>query len=98
MANRLVGAENVRAALALVARGEVPLGIVYRTDALVDRGVRIVDEFPAGSHPPIRYPIALPVGAKTAAAPFAAYLSTAPADAIFVKYGFIPLHSPAPKD
>ena len=41
-------AENVRAALALVSRGEAPFGIVYATDALADKGVRVVDAFPAG--------------------------------------------------
>src|SRR2546423_4135786 len=52
-------AENVRAALALVSRGEAPLGIVYATDALSDPGVKIVDTFPADSYPPIVYPAAL---------------------------------------
>jgi molybdate transport system substrate-binding protein len=91
IADRLVRAENVRAALAFVDRGEVPLGIVYKTDALVDKGVRTVDTFPADTHAPITYPIALTVGAKSDAAKFAAYLSTPAADAVFVKYGFIPL-------
>ncbi len=92
VADRLVRAENVRAALAYVDRGEVPLGIVYATDALVDQGVRTVDTFPADTHPAITYPIALTVGAKSDAAKFAAYLSTPAADAVFVKYGFVPLH------
>ena len=52
-------AENVRAALLLVARGEAPLGIVYSTDAAAEPGVRIVATFPAESHPPITYPAAL---------------------------------------
>ena len=51
--------QNVRAALALVARGEAPLGIVYRTDALAEPGVSIVGTFPAGSHPPVVYPAAV---------------------------------------
>jgi molybdate transport system substrate-binding protein len=92
VADRLVRAENVRAALAFVERGEVPLGIVYKTDALIDKGVRIVDTFPADSHPPITYPIALTVGAKSVAAQFADYLSMPGASAIFVKYGFVALH------
>jgi molybdate transport system substrate-binding protein len=92
VADHLVRAENVRAALALVERGEVPLGIVYRTDALIDKGVRVVDTFPADTHAPITYPVGLTVGAKTDAAKFAAYLSTPAADAVFVKYGFTPLH------
>ena len=51
-------AENVRAALLLVARGEAPLGIVYATDAAAEPGVRIVARFPEDSHPPIVYPAA----------------------------------------
>jgi molybdate transport system substrate-binding protein len=90
--NRLVRADNVRAAMAFVDRGEAPLGIVYRTDALVDKGVRIVGVFPAETHPPITYPIALRVGAKAGAARFADYMRTPTADAVFVKYGFLPLH------
>src|SRR4051794_8251941 len=53
--DRLAPAENVRAALLLVERGEAPLGIVYRTDAMADTRVRIVDTFPRASHPPIVY-------------------------------------------
>ena len=89
--NRLVRAENVRAALALVDRGEVPLGIVYRTDALIDHGVRLVDVFPADSHPPIAYPLALTTGARSGAREFADFLRTPTAAAVFVKYGFVPL-------
>src|SRR6202046_3329554 len=57
VSSRIVRAENVRSALAFVARGEAPLGIVYRTDALAEKKVRIVAEFPADTHPPITYPI-----------------------------------------
>lgn len=57
--DRIAQAENVRAALLLVARGEAPLGIVYSTDAAAEPNVRIVGEFPADSHPPIIYPAAL---------------------------------------
>jgi molybdate transport system substrate-binding protein len=89
--SRLVRAENVRAALALVDRGEVPLGIVYRTDALIDQGVRIVGVFPADSHQPIIYPLALSVGARNGAREFAEFLRTPTAAAVFVKYGFTPL-------
>ena len=56
VSSRIVRAENVRAALAFVARGEAPLGIVYRTDALAEKRVRIVDVFPEDSHPPVTYP------------------------------------------
>jgi molybdate transport system substrate-binding protein len=87
---RLVRAENVRAALAYVDRGEVPLGIVYRTDALIDHGVRIVDVFPADTHPPIVYPIALTVGARGGAREFTDFLRSPKAAAVFVKYGFTP--------
>jgi molybdate transport system substrate-binding protein len=65
---------------------------VYKTDALIDKGVRIVDEFPADTHPPITYPLALTAGAKAGATKFAEFLRTPTADAVFVKYGFIPLH------
>ena len=51
-------AENVRAALAFVARGETPLGIVYETDAKIEPKVKIVGVFPDGSHPPVTYPVA----------------------------------------
>ena len=58
LAPRLARADNVRAALLLVERGEAPLGIVYATDAAASRGVRVVGTFPAESHPPITYPFA----------------------------------------
>jgi molybdate transport system substrate-binding protein len=91
VADHIVRADNVRAALAFVERGEVPLGIVYKTDALVDKGVRIVDTFPAESHPRITYPIALTVGAKSVAAQFADYLSKPAAGVVFARYGFTSL-------
>ena len=52
-------AESVRAALLLVSRGEAPLGIVYRTDAVADQNVAIVGSFPPDSHPPVVYPVAV---------------------------------------
>jgi molybdate transport system substrate-binding protein len=88
---QLVRAENVRAALEYVARGEAPLGIVYRTDALADRRVRIIDTFPASSHPPIIYPLALTASAGPAAARFATFLESPAARQIFARYGFEPL-------
>jgi molybdate transport system substrate-binding protein len=88
---RIVRAENVRAALAFVARGEAPLGIVYRTDALAEKKVRIVDEFPADSHPPITYPIALTTHARAGAEQFVDYVRSPGASEIFRKYGFTPL-------
>ena len=59
VAPRLARAENVRAALLLVKRGEAPLGIVYSTDAAASKGVRVVGTFPSDTHPPISYPFAL---------------------------------------
>jgi molybdate transport system substrate-binding protein len=86
---QVAGTENVRAALALVSRGEAPFGIVYATDALADKGVRIVDTFPPDSYPPILYPEALVVASKSAAArPLLDYLRSAPARAVWQKYGF----------
>jgi molybdate transport system substrate-binding protein len=88
---KIAGAENVRAALALVSRGEAPLGIVYRTDALADKGVRIVDTFPEASHPAIVYPVAMTINARTAA-PKALldFLASAAARPIWQRYGFLP--------
>lgn len=86
---RVARAENVRAALALVSRGEAPFGIVYRTDALADKGVRIIDEFPPGSHPPIIYPAALLARSESGAARFLLdYLRAAPARAVWERHGF----------
>jgi molybdate transport system substrate-binding protein len=87
-------AESVRAALALVARGEAVLGIVYSTDAKVEPGVRIVGTFPADSHPPIIYPVAATATAKPDASGYLTFLRTSAAKAIFEKYGFQFLVSP----
>ena len=84
--------ENVRIALALVARGEAPLGIVYQTDARAEPGVRVLGRFDASLHPPIVYPIALLQGAPPAARAFEAYLRGPQARAIFSKHGFTPLN------
>jgi molybdate transport system substrate-binding protein len=82
-------AENVRAALVLVARGEAPLGIVYSTDAAAEPGVKIVATFPADSHPPITYPAALARESKNAdASSFLDFLRSAKARAVFEKQGF----------
>jgi molybdate transport system substrate-binding protein len=93
---KLAMAENVRAALVLVARGEAPLGIVYATDARVDPGVKVVGVFPEESHPPIIYPAALTANAKATAAPYLAFLRTAAAKTIFEHYGFTVLAKPGP--
>jgi molybdate transport system substrate-binding protein len=81
-------AENVRAALALVSRGEAPLGIVYTTDANADKSVKVVGTFPEDSHPPILYPVALTATAKPDARAFLDYLTSAKAKPIFEAQGF----------
>jgi molybdate transport system substrate-binding protein len=86
--------ENVRAALALVARGEAKLGIVYSTDAKVEPGVKIVGTFPPDSHPAIIYPVAATATAKPQANDYLAFLRSSAAKAIFEKYGFKFLVSP----
>jgi molybdate transport system substrate-binding protein len=86
--SKLAMAENVRAALLLVARGEAPLGIVYETDAKIDPSVRILGVFPEDSHPPIVYPVALTRNAKAIAAEYLAFLTTPAAKAVFERYGF----------
>jgi molybdate transport system substrate-binding protein len=86
---RVARAENVRAALALVSRGEAPFGIVYATDARADKGVRMMDTFPATSHPPIVYPAAVLASSRSPAAqPLLDYLRSAPARRVWEQYGF----------
>jgi len=92
---KLAMAEDVRAALALVARGEVPLGIVYETDAKVDPSVKIVGLFPEDSHPPIIYPVAMTEKAKPDTAKYLACLTAPEAKAIFERYGFRVLAKPS---
>ena len=88
VADKLARAENVRAAMRYVVRGEAPLGIVYASDALVEKGVRVVDTFPARTHAPIVYPVALTISAKSEAAGFLAYLLGPRGREVFVRYGF----------
>ncbi len=89
VSDRVAGAENVRAALAFVSRGETPLGIVYATDAAADKGVAIVGMFPADTHPPIIYPIALIATSKNPEArKFLSYLESPAAAGFFLKQGF----------
>ena len=89
VAGRLAPAENVRAAMALVERGAAPLGIVYATDANASRAVRVVGSFPASSHAPIRYPIAvLKASRHRDAAGFRAFLLSRQGRAIFARHGF----------
>jgi molybdate transport system substrate-binding protein len=86
---QIAQAESVRAALALVARKEAPFGIVYQTDATAEPKVKVVGVFPADTHPPIIYPIALTAGSTNPdAAAFLAYLSSAKARPFFEKQGF----------
>lgn len=87
--NRVARAENVRAALRLVARGEAPLGVVYATDALADREVKVVGRFPAASHPRITYPMALlKTSAHPDAEPFRGFLLGREGRAVFARHGF----------
>lgn len=87
--DKTANAESVRAALALVARGEAPLGIVYSTDATPDKTVKIVGTFPEDSHPPIVYPAAVIKDSKAAdAVPFLAYMKSLKARPAFEKQGF----------
>ena len=86
---KAVGAENVRAALQLVSRGEARAGIVYETDAKVSKGVVVADVFPEITHPAITYPVAiLASSSNPEATSFRAFLLSSTASAIFHKYGF----------
>jgi len=86
---KVARAENVRAALALVERGEAPFGIVYETDAKAAKGVRVIGVFPPGSHPAIRYPIARLTSATSPEAEgFRRFLISGAGRAIFARYGF----------
>jgi molybdate transport system substrate-binding protein len=89
--DKIVPTENVRAALAAVESGNVQTGIVYRTDALISRSVRIAFEVPRSDGPKISYPVAI-VGdskQKPAAQKFIDFLQSPPAQEVFRKYGFI---------
>src|SRR5579871_1535958 len=87
--DRIAQAENVRAALLLVSRGETPLGIVYQTDAASEPGVRIVGTFPDDTHPPIIYPAALTKDSNNAiAAEFLKYIRSVAAKPAFERQGF----------
>ncbi|MGK7868380.1 molybdate ABC transporter substrate-binding protein [Falsiroseomonas sp. E2-1-a20] len=89
---RLARADNVRSALLLVERGEVPLGIVYATDAAASlgasTGVVVLGTFPAESHPPITYPFALTRRAGAEAAALHAFLTGPEAAATWQRFGF----------
>ena len=88
---------DVRAALMLVVRGEVEAGVLYASDAMLEPRVRIIDTFPATTHPPIVYPFALVADSDNPQAEhFAAFVRSADAREIFAKHGFIQLPQPAP--
>src|SRR5262249_2506862 len=93
-APKMAMSENVRAALALVARGEAPLGIVYETAAKVEPGVKIGGSSRPASHPPIVYPFAATATAKTQAERYLGFLRSAAAKVIFERYGFTMLAKP----
>jgi len=87
--DRIAQAENVRAALLLVSRGEAAAGIVYQTDAAADPAVHILGTFPQDTHPPIVYPMAILQSSKSPdAATFLSYLKTATVAKLFEKQGF----------
>jgi len=85
---RLVRAEDVRSALAFVARGDAPFGIVYLTDAKIEKRVKLLDVFPQETYPPIRYPIAMTEGAGADASRFVEFVTGKRAAVIFQNYGF----------
>ncbi len=87
--SKLARAADVRSALALVERGEAPLGIVYATDAAITPNVKVVGVFPADTHPKIVYPTALVAGqASDTAKNFIGFLKAPESKAVFEKYGF----------
>jgi molybdate transport system substrate-binding protein len=91
---KMAMAVNVRAALAYVARGEAPLGIVYATDAKIEPGVKVIGVFPDNSHDPIIYPMAATVNAKPETTQYLAFLRSSAAKPIFEGYGFSVLAKP----
>ena len=89
VSTKVAQADNVRAALLLVSRGEAPAGIVYQSDAAADPKVKIIGTFPENTHPPIIYPIALTASATSPdAAAFLAYIRSAKAKPLFEAQGF----------
>jgi molybdate transport system substrate-binding protein len=89
IAPKIASGDSVRAALALVERGEAPYGIVYATDAYASKSVKIVGVFPAASHAPITYPIATLATATSADTEgFRRFLLSGAGKAIFKHYGF----------
>jgi molybdate transport system substrate-binding protein len=92
VANRIVPTQDVREALQVVSDGDAPLGIVYQTDAAVDKRVRIVGAFPDGTHPPIIYPLAIVASSiSKEVASYVQYLRSPAAAPAFQKRGFVVL-------
>lgn len=91
VSGRVVPTENVRAALAAVASGNVDAGIVYKTDARIAKRVRVVYEVPRAQGPAISYPFAVLAGSRRseAARKLLAYLTSPKAAAVFRKHGFL---------
>jgi molybdate transport system substrate-binding protein len=90
VSGKIAPAQDVRAALLFVSRGEAQLGIVYQTDAAADKGVRIVDAFPASTHPPIIYPLAVTAtSASPETAAYIQFLRSPAAKPAFEKQGFV---------
>src|SRR5256714_7541749 len=89
VSGRIAPAQDVRAALLLVSRGEAPLGIVYQTDAAADKNVKVIGTFPDATHPPIVYPMAILAGSTNGVAPvYVQYLLSPKAEPFFEKRGF----------
>ncbi|MCP5265011.1 MAG: molybdate ABC transporter substrate-binding protein [Burkholderiaceae bacterium] len=88
--SRIAQADNVRIAMAWVARAEAPLGVVYATDARVEPKVRVLAEFPVKAHPSIRYVAAITVhsGHRAQAREFLDFMASAAGQAVFRRYGF----------
>ncbi|WP_262386404.1 Molybdate-binding protein ModA [Roseobacter fucihabitans] len=96
LAPQIAQSDNVRAALALVARGEAPFGIVYTSDAQAEPRISVIATFPEESHAPILYPVAVTKGrSSTPVARFINHLRSAQARVIFERHGFI-MADPAP--
>lgn len=86
---KLAMSRDVRAALELVAMGECPLGIVYRSDAVSEPRVRVIATFPPSSHAPIVYPVAIVRGHDDAGSRALLDALRAPGvEAVFRRYGF----------
>jgi molybdate transport system substrate-binding protein len=89
VSGKLAPAQDVRAALVLVSRGEAPLGIVYQTDAAADKNVKVIATFPESSHPPIVYPMAILASSTNGVTPvYVQYLLSPKAEPFFEKRGF----------